>query len=301
MNKKYLSIDIGGTRIKYGLIDDQGAISQEAHQDTPTENLGVFLTAIFDIVQSFEHEIKGIGISVPGKVDAAHNTIYHGGSLPFLNELPLASLLMNQFSLPVNVENDGKCSALGEYWQGNLMGKDNSMAIVLGTAVGSGMILDGHLRQGAHMQACEISFTVNPSDTDHILMGDQCSAVQLVKDLAHALNLSSNSDGRPVFSLLKRKNNELANHILDTYCFKIAAMIINIQSLCDLTDYVIGGGISNQAIVIERINTQYDQLVAQYPDLSSTIIRPKIQATRFGNRANLFGAMYSLLSRMDIN
>lgn len=296
MEKQYLSIDIGGTNIKYGLIDTSGCLLKHGSRTTPTNNLDDFLAELFKIVKDYQCKISGIAISVPGKVDIQHAVIYHGGSLPFLDTLPLANILKNRFQVPVNIENDGKSTALGEYWQGNLIGKDNSAAIVLGTAVGGGLILDGHVREGAHLQAGEISFMINPSDNQRQVLGDQCSAVRLVARLSDMMHLNDQNNGRLVFDQLSLKQEPEAMEILTAYCRQVAGIILNIQAINDLTDFVIGGGISRQPLVTQLINQQYDFLLGKYPNIKTALTRPTINAAKFGNQTNLYGAMYSFLT-----
>jgi len=295
LEKQYLSIDVGGTKLKYGLLDATGHLLFTGSQATPTKDLEGFLTAVFALVDRFQTKIGGIAISIPGKVDARHAVIYHGGSLPFLDTVPLASLLKNRYQLPVNIENDGKCTVLGEYWQGHLSGKDNSAAIVLGTAVGGGLILNGHVRVGAHLQAGEISFMLLPNNQQQVA-GDQCSAVRLVTRLAEVLELPATTSGELVFEQLATTHNAAALILFTAYCRQIATLILNIQVINDLTDFVIGGGISSQSLVTKTINQQYDDLLLTYPNIKDAIVRPKIRTAKFGNQANLYGALYSFLT-----
>ncbi|ALC08602.1 ROK family protein [Lactiplantibacillus plantarum] len=296
MKKKYLSVDVGGTRLKYGLIDENGTLLATGDEATPTNNLDGFLRTLFGIARRYQQQASGIAISIPGKVDQRHSVIYNGGSLPYLDGLPLAHLLKQKFGLPVTLENDGKCTALGEYWQGNLRDKPNSGAIVLGTAVGGGLILDGKIRAGTHLQSGEVSFMIDPAQTQRIVMGDQCSAVKLINQLAKHFDLMDINDGKTAFKYLEERHDLIANQLLVAYCRRVASMILNIQAITDLTNFVIGGGISQQPSVVATINQEYDYWLEQYPSVRDTVVRPEILAAKLGNSANLLGALYRLLN-----
>ena len=82
MNKNYLSIDIGGTKIKSAVIDRSGNILTRGRMDTP-KNLTEFLTGIETIVEDVHGSIRGIAVSTPGKVNPETGTISFGGALPF--------------------------------------------------------------------------------------------------------------------------------------------------------------------------------------------------------------------------
>lgn len=101
-------------------------------------------------------------MAVPGKVDHHDETIYGGGALQFLDQVNLPAAL--QLAVPISVENDGKAAALAELWLGNLKNVQNGAAVVLGTGVDGGLILNGQLYAGSHFQAGELSFMVLDTD-----------------------------------------------------------------------------------------------------------------------------------------
>ena len=79
----------------------------------------------------------------------------------------------------------------------------------------------------------------------------------------------------------------------------VVGIIVNIQSVVDLTTIAIGGGISAQPILVEEINRAYDQFLDQMPMYKMTLTRPKIVEAKFKNDANLFGALYNLLLHVN--
>ncbi|MGM0215846.1 ROK family protein [Enterococcus sp. AZ109] len=298
----YLSIDIGGTNIKYGVLDHSGNLTECSCLPTPVSGLEEFLEAVYQLADPYAGFIRGIGVSVPGKVETKTGTIYFGGSLPFLDGVCLKELLERRYQLPVAVENDGKAATLAEIWLGSLKDIDTCATLILGTGVGGGIVVNGKLLKGSHFQAGELSFMINE---DHLsgmdkLLGVNGSAVNMIEAIAKQLNLPDKKDGKGVFQELNQ-GNSLALPLFTRYCHRLAVAILNIQTVIDGTAYAIGGGISGQPLVVETINQQYDQLLDELPLLKQTFVRPVIKKAKFENQANLYGAVYSLLLALDQN
>ena len=124
------------------------------------------------------------------------------------------------------------------------------------------------------------------------------SALKMIEKIAVKKNLPDKKDGRAVFTLINEGDTE-AVQILREYCKKIALLIINIQTVIDVTDFVIGGGISSQPILIDTINEEYKKILNKLPLLEETLTMPRIQKAKFENSANLYGALYGLLQKVD--
>jgi predicted NBD/HSP70 family sugar kinase len=298
--RNYLSIDIGGTNLKYGLIDHSGNLLFKRQVVTPNEK-AAFLAELKKIIVAYHSKIFGVAISVPGQVDSQTGIVYHGGSLPFLDRLNFRQLIQSAFGeLPVGVENDGKAGALAELWLGVLQGQPNSAAIILGTGVGGGIILNNQLLSGSHFQAGELSFMVNNYQLvgEDKLVGMNCSAVEMIEKIAIKLNLADKKDGIAVFEKLSQQQ-PLAWKIFRAYCQRVAYLILNVQSVVDLTTYAIGGGISSQPLLVKTINEEYDKMLLELPLVKETLTRPQIKKAKFENSANLYGALYGLLEKLD--
>lgn len=294
MKKKYLSIDIGGTQIKYGLFDRSGNLIEHNHIATPTRGQD-FLKAISKLVAQHLDTIRGVAFSVPGRVHPDTSVIDFGGALPYLDGLNLKQVLTKQFGdeLLVSVENDGKSAALAELWMGNLLNEKDAAAIVLGTGVGGGIILDGKLFRGVHYQAGELSFMSAKNGSEKY--GTYGSAVLMIQKIARHFHFSDLNDGTTVFELINR-HEPYAYQIFTEYCQRIACLILSIQSVIDLRKYVIGGGISAQPIVADTIREQFYQLLHHLKLDNNGVTPPAIVRAHFGNDANLYGALYCLLS-----
>lgn len=299
LKKVYLSVDIGGTNIKYGLLNRSGNLMVHTTIKTP-QNITGFMQCIEKIVQENLEEIRGIAISVPGKVDTESGTIYYGGSLPFLDGLCLKQRLEDEFELPVAVENDGKSAALAELWLGSLKQVNNGAVLVLGTGVGGGIVLNHQLFRGSHFQAGELSFmsTSDRTRTLDDLLGWSGSAVKMIEHCAAVLDLEDLHDGLGVFEHINN-HDERVFTIFNEYCDAVATMILNVQSVVDLQCFAISGGISSQSILVDTIQQSYSKIAESIPLIDQQFQTPQIVQAHFKSDANLYGALYNLLLSLD--
>ncbi|NME20343.1 ROK family protein [Lactobacillus johnsonii] len=285
----YLCIDIGGTNIKYAILNNAGNIIQNDKVKSMHDKK-IFLNQIDKIINQYKG-VKGIAFCAPGKV--YDNTIYFGGSLPFLDGINFSERYKD-LKTPISIINDGKASVLAENWLGSLKYLDNCAAITLGTGLGGGIVVNGRLLSGVHAQAGEVSFMklTDQEDVDKIA-GLQYSAVQMIKEINK--NTSNDSeDGLGAFKLINEKNSD-ALKIFNKFCYGVATVILNIQTVVDLEKYAIGGGISAQPVLIDGINKAYQRLIEKNSIISKMLTKPEIVSAKFKNNANLFGALYNLL------
>lgn len=297
MKKNYLSIDIGGTNVKYAELNNAGNIIEQGKIKT-SHDKEQFLKNIDQIVKKYvKKEIKGIAFCAPGKI--AHTKIHFGGALPFLDGIDFA-VRYKKYDIPVTVINDGKASVLAENWLGSLKDMQNCAAITLGTGVGGGIIVNGKLLNGAHFQAGELSFLqLNMKEPGFDgFAGGYASAVLMIRNVNEAIENDDETDGLAAFEAINN-GNEKAKKIFDEYCKRIAAIIIDIQAVVDLDAIAIGGGISAQPIVVQGINQAYDKVLADNELIRKTFTRPKIVEAKFKNEANLYGALYNLFIHVN--
>lgn len=297
MKKNYLSIDIGGTNVKYAELNNAGNIIEQGKIKI-SHDKEQFLKNIDQIVEKYvKKEIKGIAFCAPGKI--AHTKIHFGGALPFLDGIDFA-VRYKKYDIPVTVINDGKASVLAENWLGSLKDMQNCAAITLGTGVGGGIIVNGKLLNGAHFQAGELSFLqLNMKEPGFDgFAGGYASAVQMIRNVNEAIENDDETDGLAAFEAINN-GNEKAKKIFDEYCKRIAAIIIDIQAVVDLDAIAIGGGISAQPIVVQGINQAYDKVLADNELIRKTFTRPKIVEAKFKNGANLYGALYNLFIHVN--
>ena len=155
--KSVLAIDIGGTFIKYGLIHENYRISNKGKVKTPNTTTEDFLNELKSLYDSYKEEIRGIAISAPGRI-SEEGVMLTAGILEYLEGFNLAQELSEVCDgISVTVENDGKAAALCEATIGS--GKDypNSVALIFGTGIGGGVIINKEILRGCYLIAGEFS------------------------------------------------------------------------------------------------------------------------------------------------
>ena len=216
--------------------------------------------------------------------------------MTYLDQVCLKEVIKERYGLRASVQNDAKAAALAELWLGSLQGVQDAAVIVLGTGVGGGIILDGKLRLGPHFQAGELSLSILDASLPgfHKMTGLIGSAVHMISQVNKAVGHEDLKDGRAAFEAI-RAGHQGALDIFQAYCRKLVYLIVNLQAFYDLTHYTIGGGISAQPILIEEIKRQFQLFLEEEPAIKTNFPDITILPARFGNDANLYGALYTLL------
>ena len=294
-----LAFDIGGTFIKYALVDEAYQVNDSSKVPTPA-TIEEFWEALERVICLFQNRITGIAISCPGEINSRLGFVFKGGLVPYLRNIPLASRLNKTFQVPVTVLNDGDAAGLAEASLGNLKDCPCGAILVLGTGVGLALLSNGDLLRG--WQLTEYIRSIDKTDRTpenrrfhrelffqgiSNLLENTGSAVQFVEKASHILNLEE-ADGIAVFKALEQGGNEELKTLFQAYCYDIAILIFNLQSLLRLEKVTIGGGISSQPLLIDEINHQYHDLLSQKGHKQFEAL--PIQAARFHNESNLIGA-----------
>lgn len=152
-----IAIDLGGTNVRIGQVSD-GEVIKKISKPGPSKlscDEGVLYLASL-IEEMMEPTVRSIGIGVPSVVDAEHGIVYNVANIPSWECVPLKEMLEERFRIPVNVNNDANCFALGEYAFGEGKPYKNMLGITIGTGVGAGIIINGQLYNGENTGAGEI-------------------------------------------------------------------------------------------------------------------------------------------------
>lgn len=157
----YLGLDVGGTNIKVGLINDQGQVLARRSfltlaSRSPEEIIGDVVTNLREIAAQSPAPPLALGVGLPGCIDASRRYLVRAPNMPGWIRLPVADIMSEALGLPVQLENDTNLYALGEWLYGAGRGLTNLIVLTLGTGVGSGLILEGKLWYGAFDSAAEI-------------------------------------------------------------------------------------------------------------------------------------------------
>ncbi len=155
-NISVLGIDMGGTKIKAGLVKN-GLL--ETTQTTTANSSGTeseVLEKLFELIHHFDsNKYSAIGVGVPSVVDIKYGIVYNVQNIPSWKEVHLKSILENKFNVPVFLNNDANVFVLGEKYFGKGKPYDNIAGVTLGTGLGTGLVLNGHLFCGKNCSAGE--------------------------------------------------------------------------------------------------------------------------------------------------
>lgn len=145
----YLGIDLGGTKIAIGLVQQGHVLRSLKKPIADAHDAEVLLDQIKEMIKELNPQsIAGIGVGVPGLVDSKKGYVYDVYNIPALTNINLTNILGESFGLPVFIQNDANCFALGEFLFGRGQGTCNLVGITLGTGMGTGIIAEGKLIAG---------------------------------------------------------------------------------------------------------------------------------------------------------
>ena len=152
-----VGIDVGGTKIAGGVVDEKGAILATARRVSPATDTEAIERNIEDLVDELRgsFDISAVGIGAAGFVDSTRSTVLFAPNLAWRDE-PLRADLEKRIGLPVVVENDANAAAWGEFQYGAGHDVDDLLLVTVGTGVGGGVVLDGALYRGAFGVGAEI-------------------------------------------------------------------------------------------------------------------------------------------------
>jgi glucokinase len=159
-----IGVDIGGTKVAAGVVDEHGAIVATSRRDTPSQDPSKIEEIIGDVVRELQaaHDVEAVGVGAAGFVDAARSTVIFAPNLAWRDE-PLRAAVEARCGLPVVVENDANAAAWAEARFGAGRGQDYLVILTLGTGLGGGLVVDGQLYRGRLGIAAEFGhLTVEP-------------------------------------------------------------------------------------------------------------------------------------------
>src|SRR3954469_18611610 len=145
-----MGIDIGGTKVAAGVVDENGNVLARARRRTPTRDPAHLVDVVGEIVRQMlaEHEVTCIGVGAAGWVDVARKTVLFAPNLAW-RDTPLREQIAEKDDLPVVVENDANAAAWGEYRFGAGVGAKDVIVVTIGTGIGCGIVIDERLYRGA--------------------------------------------------------------------------------------------------------------------------------------------------------
>ena len=272
-----IGIDLGGTNIAVGVVDDRHNIIAEASVPTgafrPAEEMVADMCRAVELALDkaglIAADCASIGIGSPGTCDSEAGVVVRAYNLGWFN-VPVCRMLHERFGIPVRLSNDANCAALAETVAGAAVGRRDMILITLGTGVGGGIIIDGKIYAGMRSMGAELGHTLL------VLEQHPESALHGREELT-ALDVFQAADA----------GDAAAQAVIDRWCVYVAAGMTDLVNSLAPEMILIGGGISRQG---ERILSPIREYVAEHCFGGREGAVPIIAAAKLGNEAGIIGA-----------
>jgi glucokinase len=292
-----IGVDLGGTHIKYGLVDHLGRILFESIRDTRLPG-GSPINSVYEAIgeahlaaKEMRLMVEGIGLGVPGILDE-DRVIGCAGNLPELEGVSPAPMISDSFGLTVHVENDANLMGLAESRWGAARGASPSVFLTIGTGIGGALILDGKLYNGYRNRGTELGHIHVAGGTRPCTCGNigcleaQASVTALVEDYKGLLPQSTEAiDGRQVV-VRYLEGQPAAVTAMNRHFNYLASGVASLLNIFSPEKLVIGGGISEAGdFYVSNIRKRALQLA-----MKETSEYTCIAAAGLGNKAGFLGA-----------
>ncbi|MGL4562162.1 MAG: ROK family protein [Brevinema sp.] len=296
----FLGIDLGGTTVKYGLVDLSGNVSQKNDFPTKSNNADELLDKISQIIILFKEKyaIKGVGISCPGVIDPYEGSVqWSGTTMPEgWSSAKIKKYLQDKTGVTISVDNDVNCAALGEKWVGAAINYHTFICIAIGTGIGSGIVINDQLYYGAGYQAGEIGY-IHANQGCSYFWEKEASTLNFVKRVKEIIAIDHQDqdileqiNGEWIFEQVQ-KDKKIA-HIVNQWLDSLAKGIADAVCILNPQAVILGGGISGQG--------QYfiDLIKPKVFSYLPTGFKVALEIAKAGNDAAKIGAVKKLMDEL---
>jgi len=286
--KAILGLDLGGTKILSGLISEKGEVLGNPYtvptggkdpEETIVNRIFMAIEKSLDDARLKTSDISGIGIGATGPLDMKQGLILDCPFLPTLRYFPLSKTIQDNYSVPVYLDNDANCFALGEYFFGAGRKYETVLGYTLGTGLGCGIVINGKVFTGATQHAGEVGTSPYQNETiEDIVSGSGISRIYKV--------ISGNESPGPEIADLASKGDKDASQTWEQFGEHLAYAISWGINIIDPDIVILGGSIANAmelfAPALERsLRNNISPLPAE---------RTKVVKASLGDYAGLIGA-----------
>ena len=281
MNNHYLAFDVGGTTIKYALMDSDLNFLERGKRLTNHNHDHAIINNLKSISADMQakYDLTGIGVSTAGRVGPHGEIIFSGPTIQHYQGTAIKAILEEETKLPVNVLNDVDAALRGEIFCGAGQLYRSIYCIALGTGIGGAFYLDHHLVEGAHNLGNSVGYLdYNPAD--------QSTFESHHSTLTFERQLAPEGISVPEAFTMARQGDQHYLHLIDQWCAAIGQKMAQICLILDPEAFLIGGAVSQQGtFFINRLRS------ATKKYLPAGMFHVQIKAAMLQDRAQLFGAV----------
>ncbi|WP_268912985.1 ROK family glucokinase [Lentilactobacillus sp. SPB1-3] len=312
MAKKLIGIDLGGTTTKFAFLDEQGNVLSKWRIITDITDEGSHIVP--NMIKSIEDQMRredynsddfiGIGMGTPGTVNRDEGTVVGAYNLNWKEVQPVRQQISGALKLPIFIDNDANCAALGEFWKGAGNDADDVVFVTLGTGVGGGVVVDGHLAHGINGSAGEIGHICVEKNGFLCTCGKRgcleqyasaTGVVNVAKDTAanftghsrikELIDNDEDITSKLIF-FLADNGDILANQIVNRVCSYLGLALSHIGNILNPENIIIGGGVSGAGNTLLQPTTRSFQENA-FPSVRDST---RLKLAQLGNDAGVIGA-----------
>jgi glucokinase len=303
-----IGVDVGGTKVAAGVVDEDGNIVADLRRATPSSDASAVEQTIADLVHELRasHDVVAVGIGAAGFVDAERSTVLFAANLAWRDE-PLRDDVAKLVGLPVVVENDANAAAWGEYRFGAGRGEDHMVCVTVGTGIGGGVVLGGSLYRGRFGIGAEFGHMQVVLDGRRCGCGQvgcweqYCSGRALLHEAREIADVQKDygrrllqlGDGHPEgIEAPEVTKAAVEGDPAALECFSVVGTwlgrgLANLAALLDPGCFVVGGGVADAGdLLLDPARRVFGQSLTG----AGFRPRPEIRHALLGNRAGLVGA-----------
>ncbi|MCU1671957.1 MAG: glucokinase, family [Frankiales bacterium] len=303
-----IGVDVGGTKVAAGVVDEQGDILVSTRRPTPSaspEHVEETIAALVTELRR-EHDVEAIGIGAAGFIDAERSTVLFAPNLAWRNE-PLRDVVSKRTGLPVVVENDANAAAWAEHRFGAGRGEPDLVCVTVGTGIGGGVVLGGQLYRGRHGIGAEFGHMNVVPNGRRCGCGQRgcweqyCSGRALLHEAREIADVQTEYGARLLalgggepegIEAVEVTQAALEGDAAALDCFEevgswLGKGLADLAALLDPGVFVVGGGVADAGkLLLEPAQRVFAE------QLTGTGHRPlaEIRLARLGNEAGLVGA-----------
>jgi len=296
-----VGVDVGGTKMLAVTVDGAGNVTGDRRVPTPDTAEGLIdaYVAVVDH-QRADGPVDAVGVGAPGLVDR-DGVLHAAPNLPGIRNLAIKDLLEERLHLPVQVDNDATCAAWGERELGAARGSDDVVVVTLGTGIGGGLVLDGHLYRGARGFAGEVGhIKVEPNGPPCPCGGRGCWERYASGSALGRFGREAGEGGRATrvvelaggdfhdvrgehVGAAAREGDPEALELMARFAWWVAQGLANLADVFDPDKIVVGGGMLESVdLFLDRTREVFADLVLAGPDRPAVDIVPATLRERAG-------------------
>jgi glucokinase len=304
-----IGVDVGGTKVAGGVVDEHGQILEKVRRPTPSTNpqqTAEVIAEVVELLRSKFEDVVAVGLGAAGFVDETRSTVLFAPNLAWRNE-PIKEKVESRVGLPVVVENDANAMAWGEARFGAGQGEDFLVCVTLGTGIGGGIIVDGKLYRGRFGIGAEFGHYRVVPDGRRCGCGNRgcweqyASGNALVHEARDLARVSPAMAGRllelgkgsvegisgPEIAQAAREGDQAALECFRTVAKWVGQGLADMAAILDPGAFIIGGGLSDAGdLLLEPIREAFGNSLTG----RGHRVMPDIRIAKLGSAAGIVGA-----------